>query len=71
MSGKAMISLFISNDIKEMLVSKNVTTFATEASLENQSEQHRAFVAFAGGGAKGIIHVGALKRLLLSFGLQY
>jgi NTE family protein len=31
--------------------------------LENQFEQHRAFVAFAGGGAKGIIHVGALKAL--------
>ena len=36
---------------------------ATEGPLENQSERHRAFVAFAGGGAKGIIHIGALKAL--------
>lgn len=33
------------------------------AKLPSAGNPHRAFVAFAGGGAKGLIHVGALKAL--------
>ena len=33
------------------------------ARLPSMASPHRVFVAFAGGGAKGLIHVGALKAL--------
>src|SRR5271169_1558035 len=33
------------------------------ARLPSVASPHRVFVAFAGGGAKGLIHVGALKAL--------
>src|SRR5215472_13386107 len=33
------------------------------ARLSSVARPHRVFVAFAGGGAKGLIHVGALKAL--------
>nr|WP_221240600.1 patatin-like phospholipase family protein [Sphingobium boeckii] len=36
---------------------------ALPASPNSGKELHRAFVAFSGGGAKGIVHVGALKAL--------